>query len=74
MECTEPGRNCTTLADVADVADVAMRNVAALVDGMLIRLCDKAAEFNVAENAAKTNVIHVLNIIIMLLGTLGIIS
>lgn len=71
LECTEPGRNCTNHADGAEVA---MRNVAALVDGMLIRLCDEAAEFNAAQNAATTNVIHVLNIIIMLLGTLGIIS
>lgn len=64
LECTEPCRDCTNHADGAEVA---MRNVAALVDGMLIRLCDEAAE-------ATTNVVHVLNIIIMLLGTLGIIS
>lgn len=70
LKCTEPGPNCTN----ADSADVAMRNVAALVDGMLIRLCDEAAEFNAAESAATTNVIHLLSILLVLLKAMGILS
>ena len=64
--CIRPGGlNCTE----ADGAEIAMRNVAALIDGMLIRLCDGAAEFDTTSSGAAS--INVVFNVLLLLGTLG---
>lgn len=70
LNCTRPGDpNCTE----ADGAEIAMRNVAALIDGMLIRLCDGAAEFDSTSSGAASNNV-VFNMVCCFWGLWGILS